>query len=651
MSDDGSRARAPRADAGPIEIEKQKSANEPSFRDFAESVTDQAIYLLDAEGRVMTWTAGAEAMTGHARKEILGVSYSVFFPPEDRAEQRGRMLLARALATGHATDEGWRVRRDGTRFWASTSISAIRDANADLVGFGALTRDATERLRADEQRDLFESMLRAQSNLHLGVAIGEGDRYVYANEAFARICGYTVDEILALPSALHLIAPEERQALAERRRIRYAQEGAPDVAEVTLLHKSGRRVHVEYAAKPFRHGDGKQLIAIMRDVTERKQMQMRMILGERMAAVGTLAAGVAHEINSPLSYVMANLDMIAEEIHPMLGAGGASLREIATMVDEAREGAARVRNILRGLRTFSRAEDERRTPLDVRAVLELSINMTFNEIKHRARLVKDYGETLPVLADETRLGQVFINLLVNAAQAIAEGHAARNEIRIVTRMDPLGRVIVDVRDTGCGIAADDIGRVFDPFFTTKDVGQGTGLGLSICHGIIRGLGGEITVESTEGKGALFRVALPSASADVAEEPEARAATSRPPAGRRGRVLVIDDDAAVGSALSRALGKEHDVTVLANAPHALELLLGGARFDAILCDLMMPEMTGMELYARLLADLPEIVDRVVFTTAGAFTPAARAFLDEVPNQRLEKPFAPQNVRALVRALVR
>jgi CheY-like chemotaxis protein len=287
-------------------------------------------------------------------------------------------------------------------------------------------------------------------------------------------------------------------------------------------------------------------------------------------------------------------------------------------------------------------------PLDVHAVIEMSINMAKSEIRHRAQLVKDFGAVLPVEADEARLGQVFINLLVNAAHAIVEGDVERNEIRVRTGLDPTGRVVVAVCDTGRGIAPEHVGRIFDPFFTTKPVGEGMGLGLSICHGIVADLGGCIEVESMPGHGTTFRVILPSAPPLVALPTPA--AASNAPAGRRGRVLVVDDDARIAGSVRRVLG-DHDVTIVANGLEALDALsAAGEPFDLVLCDLMMPVMNGPDFHAAVARSMPAMLDRIVFVTGGAFTPMTRAFLDEVPNARIEKPFDAKNLRAMARRYV-
>jgi signal transduction histidine kinase len=382
------------------------------------------------------------------------------------------------------------------------------------------------------------------------------------------------------------------------------------------------------------------------DIARRKQMQARLLLTDRLASVGTLAAGVAHEINSPLAYVIANLELLADDLPKAMGPhAGERLTQLTDMVKSARDGAERVRLTVRDLKTFSASRSEEVGPVDVRRAFELAIQMAWNEIRHRARLVKDYGELPPVRANEARLGQVFLNLLVNAAQAIPEGAADRNEIRIVTRPGPAGRVTIEVRDSGGGIPPELLGRIFDPFFTTKPPGVGTGLGLSICHSIVTALEGEIAVDSTDGRGTTFRVLLP--IADLTLAPAARPTTPQTqPSGRRGRVLVIDDEPLIGAAVKRALSSEHDVLALSNSHEALTRLRQGERYDVILCDLMMPALTGMDIHEELVRLAPLQADRMVFITGGAFTARAQTFLADVQNPRIEKPFDLHALRALV-----
>ena len=391
-------------------------------------------------------------------------------------------------------------------------------------------------------------------------------------------------------------------------------------------------------------------IVISRNITQQKQEEAQLIVADRMASVGTLAAGVAHEINNPLSAVIANLDLAHRQVHDEAARSGN--RELVEYLQDAQEAAERVRLIVRDLKVFSRAENNRTGPTDVRAVLESTLRMAWNEIRHRARLIKEYAPLPPVDANESRLGQVFLNLIINATHAIPEGQAKQNEIRVSTRMDESGMVAIDVTDSGVGMSESVQRRLFTPFFTTKAVGVGTGLGLSICQRLISAMNGQIRVHSKVDHGSTFTVLLPVANPGVVDaRPPQTEGSGTIGANRRGRVLVIDDEEVVAMAISRALSREHEVVYSGTAQQALQLLRVPPPFDLILCDLMMPEMTGMDLYGELLKFAPEQAHRMIFVTGGAFTTRAREFLEEVPNLRIEKPFDVKQLRALVNERVR
>jgi CheY-like chemotaxis protein len=360
-----------------------------------------------------------------------------------------------------------------------------------------------------------------------------------------------------------------------------------------------------------------------------------------------LAAGVAHEINNPLSYVIGALDYLGDVLPDL--ARGEGREEALRALADARHGAGRVRHVVRDLGTFSAMRVDRRAALDLRSVVDSAIDLAANEIRPRARLLRDFAEAPRVVGNEARLGQVVLNLLINAAQAIPEGHADANEIRVRTGVDERGWAVVEVSDSGCGLPPGAIERIFDPFFTTKPAGVGTGLGLSICRNIVVALGGEILAERRPPGGATFRVSLPPAPEGAAAA-EAPARSLAEPAGRRGRVLVVDDEAAVANALRRLLAPEHDVVVLTDAERARDAVARGDRFDAILCDLMMPHMSGMDLHAALERLAPDQARRMVVLTGGAFTDRGREFLARVPLPCVEKPFDAEGLRALVRTLV-
>lgn len=476
------------------------------------------------------------------------------------------------------------------------------------------------------------------------------------NPSWTRTLGWTEAELLAVRS-VELVHPDDRErTLSGRQRLGAGQEMGALVNRYRC--KDGSYRWFEW--RSFGHPDRGLVYAAARDVTEQKladerlrqaqereaQLQQQLTFADRMASVGTLAGGVAHEINNPLASVTANIALIIESLDLAL----VKVAELRAMALDVKEGAERIGTIVRGVMTFSRLEEERRAVIDLRPLLELASNMTSNEIRHRARLVKVYGDTPPVVADEARLGQVFINLLLNAAQAIPEGRTSSNEITLTTSTDAEGRAAVEVRDTGAGIAAQVIGRVFDPFFTTKAVGIGTGLGLAIAHGIVAGLGGTISVTSEPGRGTTFRVVLPPAPSSTAPVAVAAPAIDPTIAPACAIILVVDDEPAVGKAIRRVL-HDHDVTVVTRATEGLELLAANQRFDLIITDLMMPEMSGMDFYDELARRFPDLAARVVFVSGGAFTPDAKSFLDRVKNPLIEKPFSPKQLREQVERQLR
>ncbi len=505
-----------------------------------------------------------------------------------------------------------------------------------------------EELRASNER--FEVILRATNDI-----IWEWDLLadrVAWSERIQDVLGYPLHDTRNEPGWwYHLVHPDDQERVAQG--FRKAVGGGATLwsDEYRVRRADGTYARVLDRGSILRNASGTpvRILGAVMNISEREEMRARLALADRMASVGTLAAGVAHEINNPLAYVTANLDYARQEVEAALKAGlPPEPSELPRALKEAREGAERMRLIVKDLKMFSRPDDERMELVDVRRAIDSAATMAWNEIRHRARLVKAYQPVPSVYANEARLGQVFLNLLVNAAHAIPEGAADRNEIRVSTRVDAQGRIIAEVRDTGGGIPENIRARIWEPFFTTKPHGVGTGLGLSICHGIISRLGGELRFESHMGQGTVFQVIL---TPQQAVEP--RVVTDKAPVegGRRGRVVMVDDEPLVLNAAKRTLGREHDVTVFTRARAALAWLEQGQQWDVILCDLMMPEMTGMEFHAELSQRMPDRVGDIIFVTGGAFTAGAREFLERVENTRLEKPFEPQALRELVSARIR
>ncbi|XXF78365.1 PAS domain S-box protein [Myxococcaceae bacterium GXIMD 01537] len=560
--------------------------------------------------------------------------------PSDRAAL-SRLLSGRGTSPGQPAVLRFTA-SDGRTLWLEHLVTPVMDAGGQPVAVEGLARDITERRQAEEALRLSEASFRLLlEGVPDAVAIQRDGRIVYANAALVSTLGFEHAGELMDRALGDFVETEE------------GGEGGPGKGMLTgerrLKRRDGKPRRAEFASLPLLFDGQPAVVSIARDVTEQRQLQARLTLADRLASMGTLSAGIAHEINNPLAFVISNLGFLSDAVSGALrGTEPPDMEEWQVVLSEACEGAERVRQIVRQLKAFSRADEERIHPVDVHAVLDSVVMMAANEIRHRAQLKRDWGATTPVLANEGRLSQVFLNLIVNAAQAISEGDAHRNEVRLSTRNDELGRVVVEVRDTGVGIPREIVGRIFDPFFTTKPVGLGTGLGLSVCHGIVSSLGGEITVESEVGRGTTFRVVLPSAEPWRARA--SGAARGEEPCPRRGRVLVVDDEPGVGRVLKRVL-REHEVEVAGGGREALGMLeRTPSPFDAILCDVMMPDLAGRELYEAVRVRRPGLEQRFIFLSGGAFTSGAREFLASIPNPLLEKPFDEALVRRVVHELV-
>jgi signal transduction histidine kinase len=413
----------------------------------------------------------------------------------------------------------------------------------------------------------------------------------------------------------------------------------------------------------------------LREVENRRQarkMREQLLISERMASVGTLAAGVAHEINNPLGTLIGNAEFatgamsrVAAEMKRWTERDGAApppgdwrafltwsgdrIGEVREALDMMQEAAERMRLVVGDLRVFSHpGEDRAHGPVDLGGVLESALRMASTEIRHRAQLVRDYQDVPPVFGNEAPLGQIFLNLFVNAAQAIPEGRVSSNKITVTVRQNAPERVLVEIRDTGAGIPDEIVSRIFDPFFTTKASGLGTGLGLAICHRLVTALGGEIAVKSTVGEGTVFTVSLPVAHPTTEKSAPPDADGSAPV---RARILLVDDETRLRLTIRRMLESRHDVLDVGSAKEALDIISGGRRFDIILCDLMMPEMTGMDLHAELERLTPDQAAKMAFVTGGAFSESVRTFLERVPNASIEKPFRSSAILAFVDKLMR
>jgi two-component system cell cycle sensor histidine kinase/response regulator CckA len=492
-------------------------------------------------------------------------------------------------------------------------------------------------------------------------------RYVLMNPAAARLFGRTAREVVGLTDADLFGAEAAADIVAHDGRVKQTRAALTYETTRTLSGED----HVFYTTKfPVLSAAGEVvgIAGITRDVTaQRQRIEAQLLTADRMAAVGRLAASVGHEVNNPLTYVLANVELIERELASLASradAGDApavdraSIARIQARIHEVRDGSSRVRDIVRDLKSFSRGEDDVRSPIDVHGVLDRCVAMAAHEIRHRARVVKRYGAVRPVRANEARLGQVFLNLLVNAAQAIPEeirgAEHGEHEVSVTTALDARGRVVVEVRDTGEGISPAVMERIFEPFFTTKAPGAGTGLGLSISSEIVRALGGTLTATAVSPRGTCFRVTLPPADAAPVEEKAGPMAPRREEMAedaplRRARILVVDDEPPLARILSAILS-EHDVTLAFSARDAIQRVSEAPPFDVILCDLQMTDLSGIDVYEHVTATRPELASRVLFMTGGVFTRRAREFMQTTSCPCLEKPFAAATVLRMVRGVL-
>jgi PAS domain S-box-containing protein len=400
--------------------------------------------------------------------------------------------------------------------WARKLLVGMTIATASILvligvivlrGFFERIKAGEDTLRESERR--FRALIQNSSD---GIAVLAADGAVrFRSSSGERILGH--EQPRHFIEAVH---PDDRAALELRLSEVLAHPGEPLTATYRFWHPAGSwRVLESLFINLLADSAIAGVVCNFRDVTDRKKFEAQLLASDRMVSIGTLASGIAHEINNPLASAIANLSYLSEELGPALEQepSGAEAREA---LRETRLELDRVREIVRGLKTFSRGDEEHRARVDVRGVLDSSIDLAWNELHHRARVVRNYGSDLPaVLVNEARLGQVFVSLLLNAAHAIQIGGAAMNEIRI-RAISSAGEVIVEVKDTGAGIAPEHSAQVFDPFFTTKPIGEGTGLGLFVCRNILAAQGGKISFESELGKGTTFRVALPAAEGAPAE---------------------------------------------------------------------------------------------------------------------------------------
>lgn len=612
----------------------------------------EAVVALDALGRITRMNAVAEALTGWAFEDAAGKPYDQVVRIMDASTNARldnpvpRVLAEKAIKVLHR--DLVLLSHDGEKIPVALNVAPILNSTGEARGCVLVLRNVQQERRARQElsrsrKEFLEVIERSPS----WILILKGSQIAYANRAALAAFGYPCLAELKHRRFLDLVVREERGSTAYRLAILESGGRLEFPIEQRFIRKDGSEGILEIAGVARVEFEGESAwLAVGTEITERKKLEHQLFLAERMASLGVLAAGIAHEINNPLSYVVTNLDTasrILERDPDDWPEVRDTLREILA---EASDGTARVRSIVRDLKTFSRVDGESPQAVDLMKVLESACHMARKQVEARASLDLELEPLPVVVGDATRLGQVFLNLLVNAAEAIQPGTPGIVKLR--GRTHPDGSAVIEVEDSGPGITPQMVGKIFDPFFTTKPPGAGTGLGLAICHSIVTSHGGKIEVESEVGRGSIFRVTLPVAPAI----PPAREAAGRPRPGNgcclpnSARVLVIDDEERIALSIRRLLADRCVVEYETCAARAMERLLAGQDFDVILCDLQMPGMTGMDFFEDLRRSAPDLADKVAFLTGGAYTDRARQFQLDMAGRCLEKPFSEGDLLKLI-----
>jgi PAS domain S-box-containing protein len=591
----------------------ERTSEAERFRLLVEAVTDYAIYMIDPSGIVTSWNAGAERIKGYKAGEIVGRNFATFYEEADRKAGVPQRVLAIAGRDGKFKAEGWRVRKDGSRFWAFVIIDAIYD-DGELIGFAKITRDLTERREAEEE-------LRRSEELFRRLVEGVTDYAIYMldpsgivsnwNAGAQRIKGYGPDEIVGKHFSI-FYTDEDRSRGEPANSLAIAEREGRFEAEAWRQRKDGSRFWANVVIDAIREPSGRLLgfAKITRDISERREAQLALdrtrealLHSQKIEAIGKLTGGVAHDFNNLLTVVLGSLDLLRRYVPDD--------PRITRLLDNALQGAQRGATLTQRMLAFARRQELDLRPVDLveltrgmRDLLQRSLGPQI-AIETRFPLALDN-----VTADPHQLETALLNLAINARDAMPGGGvltiAARNDVTVGdARLRPGRYVRLTLRDTGEGMDADTLARATEPFFTTKGTGKGTGLGLSMVHGMVEQLGGQLILHSTPGEGATAELWLPAAeqSAAAADSAAPTPATEQTQALT---ILAVDDDALV-LANTRAMLEDlgHAVILAYSGEQALERLERTPAIDLVITDHAMPRMTGSDLAKKIKAHHPDM----------------------------------------------
>ncbi len=528
-------------------------------------------------------------------------------------------------------------RPDGTTRQIEVGVARVATRSAELAV--CYFRDRTEEIEAiNALRESVASFRALVERAPDGICIMVDGKMELANPRAIELIGAPSLEALRGQTFRDFMSPEEAARAAARTQL-VAAGKAKGPAEYRVAARPDRILEVH--SSPFSYRGKPAHVGFIRDVTERKRLEAELVRADRLAALGTMAATVAHEINNPLTYMELSLERIDRSLAERDDVVSARLRELLA---DALHGTARIAQIVRDLRTHAQDHArDRAVATDVEAVVTRALDLVDHDLRHRARLSRrSPGKPAIVMCVPGRLEQVLVNVLVNAVQALDGQARPQHEIGVDVEVDD-GAVIIRISDSGVGMA--DVSRVFEPFYTTKPDGQGTGLGLAVCRQLIVQMNGSIELASIPGQGTTVTITLPRALLEPEERPSAPTTVSWP----RRRVLIVDDEPLVRRALANTLCEHHDVREAEDGQQALACIAAEPP-EVILCDLMMPGMSGAEVYENVAQRFAGLERKIVFVTGGAFVPRLAEFLERSGAQVLRKPFSTDQVLATIARII-
>jgi len=635
---------------------------EGRYRLLVEGITDYAIYLLDADGRVTSWNRGAQRFKGYSEEEILGQHFSRFYTEEDRAIDLPATALRTAREEGRFEHEGWRVRKDGGRFWAHVIIDPIRNPDGELVGYAKVTRDLSERRRAEEQlresQEQLRLLVQGVTDYALYMLDAEG-RVSSWNAGAERIKGYTRDEIIGRHFS-QFYTEEDRQAGVPTRGLQRARDEGRWETEGWRVRKDGSRFWAHVVIDAIRNDAGEHVgfAKITRDITERKEAQRELdearealFQSQKMEAVGQLTGGVAHDFNNLLTIIIGGLDTIARS------KPGDTVR-IRRAVDMSRHAAERAAGLTSRLLAFSRRQALEPTPTDLNNLVSGMADLLHRTLGENVELETVLSPRIwPVEVDQNQLESALINLAVNARDAMPSGgkltietqNAFLDESYVATDAEviPGQYVALCVSDTGSGMSKATLGRVFEPFFTTKELGHGTGLGLSMVYGFVKQSGGHVTIYSEEGLGTTVKLYLPR---HIGEQtlPEENYETDYPTASSEA-VLVVEDNPDVRAFTVASLSElGYRVLQAADAEAAIPILRSDKQVDLLFTDVILPGRTGRVLADEAVKLRPAL--KVLFTTGYSRNAIVHQGRLDAGVRLLQKPFTFDQLAVRIREVL-